>query len=293
MENNFVKEIKRINDIIEINVSLKKYSTMRLDAIAKYLIKPQSYIELKEVLKIIKKHNINYFIIGNGSNILFTSKDKECIIKLDFKKNKEDFILLANELLPIVSNNFYKKGIGGFETLSMIPASVGGAIVMNAGCYGNSISDVIEYVYVLDEKLNFKVISKDDCLFGYRQSIFKDKKWIVLGCKIKIKKDIKEKIKEKMEYVANKKIESQPLEYFNSGSIFKNPKGYKAWELISYLNLKGLKKNDAMISYKHANFIVNTGNASYEDIAYLIKVIKKKVLDKFYIELENEVIIID
>lgn len=293
MENNFVKEIKKINDIIQTNVSLKKYSTMRLDAIVRYLIKPRSFIELKKVLKIIKKYNINYYIIGNGSNILFTSKDKECIIKLDFKKNKEDFILSANELLPVVSNNFYKKSIGGFETLSMIPASIGGAIVMNAGCYGSNISDLIEYVYVLDEELNFKVIRKDDCLFGYRQSIFKEKKWIVLGCRIKTKKDIKENIKEKMEYVANKKMESQPLEYFNSGSIFKNPNGYKAWELISYLNLKGLKRNDAMISDKHGNFIVNKGNASYEDIAYLIKIIKKKVLDKFYIELENEVIIID
>ena len=116
---------------------------------------------------------------------------------------------------------------------------------------------------------------------------------IVLGCKVKLRKDNKENIKEKMDYVKDKRKESQPLEYFNSGSIFKNPDGYKAWELISYINLKGVRKNDAMISDKDCNFIVNLNNAKYEDIEYLINLIKKKVKDKFYIKLEEEVIIID
>lgn len=293
MNNKFIEEIQKINDIIECNVSLKKYNTMRLEGAAKYFIKPKSYIDLKKVLIMLKKYNIKYYLIGNGSNILFSSKDKECIIKLDFNKNKSEYILMGNELLPVVSNIFYRKGISGLESLSLIPASIGGAIVMNAGAYGSSIGDIIEYVYILDDELNFKVLRKEECEFSYRESIFKKRKWVVLGCKVKLKKEAKEVIKEKMKYVANKRKETQPLEYYNSGSIFKNPEGYKAWELISYLNLKGLKKNDAMISEKHGNFIVNTNKANYEDILYLMNYVKKKVLDKFYIELENEVIIID
>lgn len=293
MNHNFIDEIKSNGEIIECNVCLRKYNTMRLNSVAKYMIKPRFFLELKKILVILKKYNINYHIIGNGSNILFTGKEKECIIKLDFNKNKEDFILMSNELLPVVSDTFAKKGFSGFETLSSIPASIGGAIVMNAGAYGNSISDIIEYIYVLDKDLKFRVIGKEDCRFEYRNSVFKKNNWIVLGCKVKLIKDQKENIIEKMKYVTNKRKETQPLEHFNSGSIFKNPEGYKAWELISFLNLQGLKKNDAKVSEKHANFIVNLNNASYEDIIYIINYIKKKVNNKFYIKLENEVVIID
>ena len=266
---------------------------MKLESIAKYMIMPTTFIELKKVLKVINKYNINFNIIGNGSNILFSPKEKECIIKLSFNKNKHNNILLANELLPIVANEFYNNCYSGLETLSMIPGSIGGAIVMNASAYGTSIGDIIEYVYYLDENLFFKVISKEECNFKYRDSVFKNNKYIVLGCKVKLKVNNKEEIKDKMNYINNKRNSTQPLKYPNSGSIFKNPNGYKTWELIEYVNLKGYKKNDAMISDIHSNFIINLGDAKFKDIIYLIELIKRKVEEDFYIRLQEEIIAID
>jgi len=161
MNNKFINEIRNISEnIIEINVNLKNLNTMKLDGIVKYLIRPSSFIELKKVLNIINKNNIKYYVIGNGSNIIFTNKEKECLIKLNFiKRNKN--ILLANEFIPKVAYNFYKDGYEGLQYIAMIPASVGGAIVMNAGAYNHSISDIIEYVYYWHENLKRNVPSKE------------------------------------------------------------------------------------------------------------------------------------
>ena len=290
----FIKEIKEINkNIINLNASLKNLNTMKLDGEAKYLIKPTSFIELKRVLNIMKKYNVKYHVIGNGSNIIFTSKIKECLIKLNFNKHIDDRIVFANELVPIKANDFYNKGYEGLEYLSMIPASFGGAIYMNASSYNHSISDIIEFVYYLDEDLKFRVIRKEECLFSYRKSLFKNSHIIILGCKVRLIKKDKVKIKKIMDECKNKRKETQPIEYPSSGSIFQNGKSYKAWELIDKANLKGYKSNGAMISDKHCNFIVNYSNASYNDVIYLINLIENKVKKSFGITLEREIIILD
>ena len=139
----------------------------------------------------------------------------------------------------------------------MIPASFGGAIAMNAGAYNCYISDIIEYVYYIDEDLKFKVISGDECKFEYRNSMFKYSKKIILGCKVKLIKKQKKELKRIMEECSFKRKKTQPIEYPNSGSIFKNNNCVKAWELIEKVNLKGYKRNGAMISNKHCNFIFN------------------------------------
>lgn len=294
MNNNFIKEINDINEnILECNKSLKNLNTMKLDGIVKYFIKPTTFIELKKVLKIINKYNIKYYIIGNGSNIIFTSKEKECLIKLNFNKNKDERILLANELMPILANEFCLKGYKGLEYLSMIPASIGGALYMNASSYNHSISDMVEYIYYLDEGLNFKVKSKEDCYFSYRNSVFKNSKFIILGCKVKLIKDNKDNLKKIMEECRIKRKETQPLDYPNCGSIFKNGENYKAWELIDKVDLRGYKINGAMISDKHCNFIVNYDNAESKDIIDLLNEIEDKVENTFNVNLEREIIVID
>ena len=294
MHKEFINEINKINkNILKNNVDLKNYNTMKTKSICKCFIEPTSYIELKKVMELIKKYKVKYYILGNGSNVIFTSKQKECIIKLNFNKNKDFEIVNSNELLSSLAYSMYKKGYSGLEYLSFIPASVGGAIVMNAGCYNHNFSDIIEYVYYLDEDLNFKVIKKENCDFSYRNSLFKNSKKIVLGCKIKLINGDKEKIKEIMEKCINKRKSSQPLEYPNSGSIFKNLDDVKAWKLIEDSGLKGYKYKDALVSDKHSNFIVNTKNASGEDIRILIDIIKAKVFYDHKVKLESEVIIID
>lgn len=294
MNESFVCEIKSINEkIIGCNKSIKNLNTMKLDGIVKYLIMPTSFLELKKILKTIRKYNIKYHVIGNGSNVIFSSKDKECLIKLNFAKNKDQIILQASELLPVLAHEFYNKGYKGLEYLSMIPASVGGALYMNASSYNHSISDIVEWIYYLDEDLRFKVIRKEDCCFSYRNSIFKNSKNIILGCKVILIKDEKDRIKEVMEKCRIKRIQTQPMEYPNCGSIFKNGEGYKAWELIDKVNLRGYKNKGAMISDKHCNFIVNYNNASYEDILSLLKIIESEVNKKFKVDLQREIIIIE
>lgn len=294
MNKEFIKEINEINEnILKINLDLKYYNTMRTSSVCKYFIEPTTFTETKKVMKLINKYKIKYYILGNGSNIIFTSKKKECIVKLNFNKNKNHNIIYSNELLQTLIYSMYKNGLGGLEYLTGIPASIGGAIVMNAGCYNHNISDVVEFVYYLDEKLNFKAIRKDECNFLYRDSIFKNSKKIVLGCKINLIKKNKEKIKEIMEECINKRKNTQPLKYPNSGSIFKNFDNVKAWKLIESSGLKGYKYKDALISDKHSNFIVNTKNATGEDIRVLIDIIKAKVYYDHKVKLESEVIIID
>lgn len=294
MKNNFEKEILNINkDIFLKDVSLKNYNTMKLDGFSQYMICPTSYIELKKVMKIIDKYKINYHVIGNGSNILFTSKEKECLIKLNFSKTKDLRVINSNELLMMKAYEFANNGYKGFEYISNIPASVGGAILMNAGAYNHFFSDIIEYVYYLDENHNFKVISKDECMFSYRNSFFKNNKAIVLGCKVKFIKSDSETLKNIMKECSRKRKESQPIDVPNSGSVFKNAINYKAWELIDKSNLRGIRQNGALISNKHCNFIVNENNASFNDVNYLINLVKKEVKLRFDVELEEEVIVID
>ena len=254
---------------------------------------PTSFLELKRVLSILRKYNINHYLIGNGSNIILTSKEKTCIIKLNFNKSRYDNILMANELLMVKANEFLNKSYGGFEYIGNIPASIGGAIVMNAGAYGHFFSDIIEYVYYLDEDFNIKVLKKDECDFRYRYSIFKDSNRIVLGCKIKLIKDDKSSLKSVISRCNEKRKKTQPIEYYNCGSIFKNPLTNKAWELIDGVNLRGYKLNGAMISDKHCNFIVNVKDATGEDIINIINTVKNEVKNTFNIDLEEEIIIID
>lgn len=294
MINDFEKEILDINkDILLKDVSLKNYNTMKLDGFSKYMICPTSYIELKKVMKVIDKYKIHYYVIGNGSNILFTSKEKECLIKLDFKKAKDLRVINSNELLMMKAYEFANNGYKGLEYIGNIPGSVGGAILMNAGAYNHFFSDIIEFVYYLDENYDFKVIRKEDCKFLYRDSIFKDNKFIILGCKVKLIKYDSEKLKSVIKDCSKKRKESHPIDIANSGSIFKNDIDYKAWELIDKAYLRGVKRNGASISCKHCNFIVNEENASFDDVIYLINLVKREVKTRFNIDLKEEVIVID
>lgn len=276
-----------------LNVSLKKYNTYKIGGKTKYLVLPYNIDNLIKLIKYIKENNLKYMIIGCGSNIILPDEDYDGVTILLNKLNK---INIENNIVEVESgisltyfiNELVKNNLGGMECLSGIPGTLGGAIVGNAGCYNQTISDnLISVTYLENDEI--KTINKIDCNFLYRDSIFKhNKNIIILSAKFKLyykdEKEMKDIIKENM----IKRKNNQPLEYPNAGSVFRNPTSYSAGKLIEDCGLKNYNINGAYISNKHANFIINKDNANSKDIIKLIEYIKEKVNKKYNISLELE-----
>ena len=180
----------------------------------------------------------------------------------------------------------------GYEFLSGIPGTVGGAVKMNAGAFGSEIKDVLIDVTILDEKYNFKSLKNEELNFSYRNSIFFEKNWIIIGCTFKVQKGDISEIKEKRKEIIESRREKQPIELPNAGSIFKRSDDCIPAKLIDEAGLKGFSIGGAQVSTKHAGFIVNKGNATAADIIKLIKHVKGVIKEKYDIELEQEVIIL-
>ena len=279
-----------IKDIKE-NESLRLHTTYKVGGVAKYFISPESIEELIKLVKYLKENNIKYMILGNGSNTIFSSKTYDGVIinlnKINNMKIDGNKIYVeAGYQLIKLSIDAMNNNLSGLEFASGIPANVGGAIFMNAGAYKSDMSEVIEDVTFLDEDLNIKTITKDELNFSYRHSLFQEKDYIIISANLVLNNGNKEEIKELMDNRKQRRIESQPLEYPSAGSVFRNPaEDIYAGKLIEDLGLKGYSIGDAKISEKHANFIINIGNATGEDIKTLIDLVKDKVKEKYNIDL--------
>ncbi|MBR2603447.1 MAG: UDP-N-acetylmuramate dehydrogenase [Bacilli bacterium] len=272
------------------NESLSKYTTYNVGGIAKYIIYPSSIDKLVELVKILRNNNIKFKVIGNGSNLIFSSKTYDgVIIKLNYlnKVIYEDNILTVEAGYPVIklAIETANKGLSGLEFASGIPGVISGLTYMNAGAYNKDMASIVEEVIVLDENNNIVKLSNKDMNFSYRYSILKDKNYIVLTVKIKLEYGNKEEILALIEDRKKRRMESQPLNYPSAGSVFRNPEGLSSWKLIDDLNLKGYSIGGAKVSEKHANFIINSDNASPEDIRNLIFYIKEKVKEKYDIDL--------
>lgn len=275
------------------NVSLKDYNTYKIGGKTRYLVKPYNIDSLKELLIYIKNNNLKYIIIGNGSNIILPDSDYDGVVILlsklnEIKINENTVNAFCGVSLTYFVNELVKNNLGGLESLSGIPGTLGGAIFNNAGCYGQTISDKLNSVTYL-ENGEIKTINKEECNFSYRDSMFKqNKNFIILSAKFKLdyknKKEMLNVIKENM----IKRNTSQPLNYPNAGSVFRNPIGYSAGKLIEDAGLKNYHINGAYVSDKHANFIINKDNASSEDIIELIEYIQKEISEKYNIKLKLE-----
>ena len=276
--------------------NLSKHCTMRVGGNAQYYIEPINSEQLVEIVKNCVKYKIDYFILGNGSNVIFKDNGFSgvviCTKRLqDIKVKKNIIIADSGTNLYVLNKIAQENGLGGSEWSYGIPGSLGGAVCMNAGAYGGQMQDIVLKIKVFDGK-KIKILYNNELQMGYRDSIVKKKKYIVLKVWIKLKKDDKQKIKEKQIEYLNKRRLSQPLEMYNSGSIFKKVKDISAGKIIDNLGLKGVILNGAQISKLHANFIVNLGSAKAKDIENLIKIIKEKVKEKTNINLEEEVLFI-
>ncbi len=276
------------------NAYIKDYTTYKLDGQIKEIVFPESIQELKEIITMLKSKK--YKIIGNGSNLIISESYDGTLInlkKFDKLKIKNNIVTVqAGYSLPKLAKECANFGLSGLEFASGIPGTVGGAIYMNAGAYGKEISDIIKNVTVLDEKLNIKKITKEELKTSYRDSIFKHENYICIEAQFEFKYKDKNDVLKEIENIIKIRKEKQPLEYPSAGSVFKNGENYSAGRLIEKAGLKGTKVGDAEVSLKHANFIINKGNASASDVIKLIEIIKKKIKKEENVELilEQEIL---
>lgn len=293
--NNFILELEKLNlEKIEKDISLSTLTTYKTGGIAKLVVYPNNINNLKQMLKLIHKYNIKYFILGKGSNTLFSDKEfNGVIIKLDklnnFKIQQTEIYVESGMILSKLVQASVKNELTGLEFAIGIPGTIGGAIYMNAGAYGNNMSNIVKSVIVLNEKFQIKEIPLEKLKFDYRYSIFQDNKNLIcVAANIKLEHGNHDEIASKIKENLLKRKNSQPLEYPSAGSVFRNPEGNYAGKIIEELGLKGKNIGGAEISTKHANFIINKNNASSSDILKLIKLVQKEVKDKYKIDLKLE-----
>ncbi len=290
--------LKTNNYEYELEASLKKYNTYRIDAKVKYLVFPQSKEELINIIKEAKKNNIEFTIIGGGSNIIFAKEYYDRLfINLSKLNNIElkDNTLIVDAGVPTIkaANYAIDNSKDGLVFATGIPGTIGGAAVVNAGCYGSSMSEVVQSVTILTEDYQIKELTNEELHYEYRNSILKNTKNIVLEVKINLTDGNKEEMTTLKEERREKRVASQPLDKPSAGSAFRNPEGNYAGKLIEDAGLKGFKVNDAEVSTKHANFIINNGNATGKDILDLINIIQTKVKETSGIDLYLEQLVID
>ena len=293
--NNFILELEKLNlGKSEKDISLSTLTTYKTGGIAKLVVYPNNINNLKQMLKLIHKYNIKYFILGKGSNTLFSDKEfNGVIIKLDklnnFKIKQTEIYVESGMILSELVQASVKNELTGLEFAIGIPGTIGGAIYMNAGAYGNNMSNIVKSVIVLNEKFQIKEIPLEKLKFDYRYSIFQaNKNLICVAANIKLEHGNHDEIASKIKENLLKRKNSQPLEYPSAGSVFRNPEGNYAGKIIEELGLKGKNIGGAEISTKHANFIINKNNASSSDILNLIKLVQKEVKDKYKIDLKLE-----
>ncbi len=271
---------------------IKNYTTYKLAGTVNKIYFPLNVLELKSLINNLKKKKIKYKILGNGSNLIIRSSYDGVLIKL---KNFDKLIIDGNivrvesgYLLSKLALKCASSGLSGLEFAASIPATVGGAIYQNAGAYGKKMEDVVLEVLALDECGNLIKFKQNDLNFGYRDSIFKHKNLVILEAVLKLSEKDSENILDEIKKNMETRKEKQPLDFPSAGSVFKNPFGESAGRLIEKVGLKGYHVGDAMVSLKHANFILNVGKASGDDVIKLIKIIQNKVKEETGISLELE-----
>lgn len=292
--------LKEYGDVQE-HASLKNLNTYHIGGTVRYLLSPNSISDLQNTLKELKKNNIKYFILGNGSNIILNSKEYDgAAIRLNkltgIEVHDENELVYAEAgaMLPKLCTETVNKSLTGLEFAAGIPGTIGGSIYGNAGAYNACILDYVSSVTVLDENFDLKILEHEDITYSYRTSMFKEtKKYIILAAKFYLKLGDRENSLRMMEERRNRRLQSQPLEYPSAGSVFRNPEGDFAGRLIEACNLKGYRIGGAEVSKKHANFIINVNNATSEDVYKLINYVHNTVKEKTEVDLIIEQEFID
>lgn len=279
---------------VKINEPMKRHTSFRTGGPADWFAVPENVCELSAVLSACKKAGADWYVIGKGSNLLVSDEGFRGVIisteKLDKLAVSGQIITAgAGVLLSKAASAALKAGLTGLEFASGIPGSVGGAAVMNAGAYGSEMKDVLKNVTVLTGDSEVRVIPAEELELGYRTSSILKNRYLVLEAEFLLKEGEREAIRGRMDELALKRREKQPLEYPSAGSTFKRPEGYFAGKLIEDAGLKGFSVGGAQVSEKHAGFVINRDNAAASDIYSLCMEVRKKVFEQTGVLLEMEV----
>ena len=294
---NFEKKLQQIVALenIKLNEQLKPYTTFRVGGPATYFVEPESIQQVQGLISLCKEHQIDWFVIGNGSNLLVSDEGYDGMI-ISLQKHFSHVVhedgqirAEAGAMIAKVSNTAKKHSLTGLEFAAGIPGTVGGALVMNAGAYGGEIKDTLIEAVVLTEQGEVLTLEASQLELGYRKSCILDKKYIVLEALFGLQKGDEEKIKEDMKHYNEQRRLKQPLDKASAGSTFKRPEGHFAAKLIEDAGLKGYQIGDAAVSDKHAGFVVNLGNATSKDIMNVCNYVADTVKEKFQVSLEMEV----
>lgn len=256
--------------------------------------------DIKYILQFVKENNIPLSIVGNGSNILVKDNGirgivlKPDIQSIEIKEQQNKIYITAGAGIPLpkLAIEMGKKGYSGLEFAAGIPGTIGGAVRMNAGAYGSEMKDIVANTTYIDLDGNIKTITSSEHEFEYRKSIFAKNKYIILNTKIELTKGNLIEIEQKMRENMKSRKEKQPLDMPSAGSTFKRKEGIIVAKLIDEVGLKGFSIGGARVSEKHAGFVVNTGNATAQDVIELIEYVQKIIYEKFNIEIEPEIEII-
>lgn len=275
---------------------MSRHTTFQVGGEAECMIIVETKEELSKLVSYLGRIEQEYFVLGNGSNLLVGDKGYRGIIlkfgpRLSAVRVEKNHIAAgAGALLSRVAFVARDAGLSGMEFAAGIPGSIGGSIVMNAGAYGGEMKQIVQMVRVMDKEGEILTLDNDTMEFGYRTSIIKDRPFIVLGVVLRLTPGSKEEISAKMVELMEQRKSKQPLEYPSAGSTFKRPEGYYAGKLIMDAGLRGYRIGGAQISEKHCGFVINAGGATAADIREVIEETQERVRDRFHVRLEPEVI---
>ncbi len=296
MEETIIREFRKRAAAVSVDEPMSAHTTFRAGGKASCFAEPTEE-ELAELMSFVTREGLPYFVLGNGSNVLFSDAGYDGLV-ISIGKNMAQIrtdggaiTAGAGALLSSVAAEALRQGLTGLAFASGIPGSVGGGVFMNAGAYGGELKDVISRVTALTPAGEKKTYRTEELDFSYRHSIFAAEAAgeIVLSADFSLKEGDPDRIRETMQVLNARRREKQPLEFPSAGSTFKRPEGHFAGQLIQEAGLMGYAVGDAMVSTKHAGFVVNTGKASASDIYAVICHVQETVLEMSGVRLEPEV----
>ena len=278
---------------------MNRHTTFRVGGRVSLFVRPSCVEEILGVCALLKQQGLRPFVMGRGSNLLVADEDLEGVV-IQLAENFSSFrregdtglYAQAGATLVRLAQEAQNFGLSGLEFAGGIPGALGGGVSMNAGAYGGELKDVVVSVDYLDENLELRTASAEECDFRYRGSAFSDTAKVILGARMELQASDVETVKARMDELKGKRVKSQPLEYPSAGSTFKRPVGGYAAAMIDEAGLKGCTVGGAQVSEKHAGFVINRGGATCADVLALMDHIRSVVYDRTGVTLEAEVKII-